>query len=768
MSLSPSSSSVSSIDDTFELHNNKSKMNQSITFIVEGSDQLFPQRTLTPPSSGLPIIIGRAADPDKQAKFKTSAPYQAAPDNAKFHCPVMSRTHAQLTWIDQKPYLQDTGSTHGTWYQPSSRVFVPDSKGRKTRNVPHAAWDKIPKSLLLQEGMSIRFGRAITNPSNKARHTPLEVTIRFHRPSNEPAFKSGTYGLKNIHLNLSDDSNSQEEETESIKNTMEDVLGLPLVSPKKQVTDTDQRAPSTAKWDTFLTNPPDSTSIDALFILPHGHKKSIDPFLSGNPPLKLTRPSAKEPSPMANKPMSVSRPKPKPAVPEPQQSHTSTKPATSGATPSVKQAAVVIINEDKSMEHEEEDEEDSERSQQVEEESGEIDLQCTYGAKEAHNNDEEEAEDSSVEEESSSAPEDESNVQEDSSNPEEEHNSVEQEHSGYSDIEYSSRDFEGYNQSSVEEHSGSEEEDSVIRQDPKDAGNEIEALDGIEVVSQPAVQQAPEVQRKGGQSKKTNQVTQPDAAVQEDEEENEVSISESVALPSPTSCQEIASSTKNSSAVDNPPNKQVTKSIKDLSVVTTITSQTQFTETLNQLPESLLINPSVQVSFTLQPLHSPNFFEARTFTELDHVSNRLPIVCLNSQKSPQLKRLLESSGDHSISGGGNSISSDSQVVDGSPTIQFKRKRPVEFDEEEEGEVETGTPSRSTKTKGTMNHTRKSNKRVQTEKGICQHCSHEVVHPTKKIKFTSKLASVAQSVAIFALGGVATVAGILAFENVIVD
>ncbi|KAI9609634.1 hypothetical protein H4Q26_007599 [Puccinia striiformis f. sp. tritici PST-130] len=512
---------------------------------------------------------------------------------------------------------------------------------------------------------------------------------------------------------------------------MEDVLGLPLVSPKKQVTDTDQRAPSTAKWDTFLTNPPDSTSIDALFILPHGHKKSIDPFLSGNPPLKLTRPSAKEPSPMANKPMSVSRPKPKPAVPEPQQSHTSTKPATSGATPSVKQAAVVIINEDKSMEHEEEDEEDSERSQQVEEESGEIDLQCTYGAKEAHNNDEEEAEDSSVEEESSSAPEDESNVQEDSSNPEEEHNSVEQEHSGYSDIEYSSRDFEGYNQSSVEEHSGSEEEDSVIRQDPKDAGNEIEALDGIEVVSQPAVQQAPEVQRKGGQSKKTNQVTQPDAAVQEDEEENEVSISESVALPSPTSCQEIASSTKNSSAVDNPPNKQVTKSIKDLSVVTTITSQTQFTETLNQLPESLLINPSVQ-------------------------------------KSPQLKRLLESSGDHSISGGGNSISSDSQVVDGSPTIQFKRKRPVEFDEEEEGEVETGTPSRSTKTKGTMNHTRKSNKRVQTEKGICQHCSHEVVHPTKKIKFTSKLASVAQSVAIFALGGVATVAGILAFENVIVD
>ncbi|KAI9617488.1 hypothetical protein KEM48_007078 [Puccinia striiformis f. sp. tritici PST-130] len=207
MSLSPSSSSVSSIDDTFELHNNKSKMNQSITFIVEGSDQLFPQRTLTPSSiECLPIIIGRAADPDKQAKFKTSAPYQAAPDNAKFHCPVMSRTHAQLTWIDQKPYLQDTGSTHGTWYQPSSRVFI-------------------PKSLPLQEGMSIRFGRAITNPSNKARHTPLEVTIRFHRPSNEPAFKSGTYGLKNIHLNLSDDSNSQEEETESIKNTMEDVLG---------------------------------------------------------------------------------------------------------------------------------------------------------------------------------------------------------------------------------------------------------------------------------------------------------------------------------------------------------------------------------------------------------------------------------------------------------------------------------------------------------------------------------------------------------------
>ncbi|KAA1079482.1 hypothetical protein PGT21_012810 [Puccinia graminis f. sp. tritici] len=75
--------------------------------------------------------------------------------------------------------------------------------------------------------MNIRFGRAITNPSNGTRHTPLEVKVRFHRPA-QP-FKSGTYGLKDSHLNSSDESSDEDRSIKTRDDTV-NCAGLSAIS----------------------------------------------------------------------------------------------------------------------------------------------------------------------------------------------------------------------------------------------------------------------------------------------------------------------------------------------------------------------------------------------------------------------------------------------------------------------------------------------------------------------------------------------------------
>ncbi|KAA1088757.1 hypothetical protein PGTUg99_027037 [Puccinia graminis f. sp. tritici] len=104
-----------------------------------------------------------------------------------------------------------------------------------------------------------------------------------------------------------------------------------------------------------------------------------------------------------------------------------------------------------------------------------------------------------------------------------------------------------------------------------------------------------------------------------------------------------------------------TASVKDVSVVTTITSQTQFTESLNRLPESLA--KTIQVSFKLKPLHTSSL--GRTITE-SNVSNRLPIVHTYFCQSPKMKRVHKSSGEQGAPRnraalGGNSTSRDPQA-----------------------------------------------------------------------------------------------------------
>ncbi|OAV92375.1 hypothetical protein PTTG_02232 [Puccinia triticina 1-1 BBBD Race 1] len=690
MAYSPgsSSSTASSLDDTFHLHQQRiskkadqENMASPIIFTLTSADHLFPQRTLTPPSSGLPIIIGRAADPDKQAKFKTSAPYQAAPDNAKFHCPVMSRTHAQLTWIDHRPYLQDTGSTHGTWYQPN-RVFVADSKGRKIRAVSHAAWEKIPKSLPLQEGMSIRFGRAITNPSNGTRHTPLEVKVRFHRPS-EP-FKPGTYGLKDSHINSSDDSG---DEDRSHKTDDDAVDGARLTTASKNQSPERLPGPPGSKSDLISVarnaNPPDSS-----LTVGHAAPETVDRFLSSNSPCNSTRSSDKNPSPLLDRSL-IKRPNVKLLTLAVQQPDACPKQLSSVASRVAKPTEEAANSQDKAAN----EEEPGELSDGLEEENGEFDLQCTYGAREAP-----------------------SHIEEEHSDVDQQHSAVEQEHSAV-DQEHSSAEEDDSNDE--EEQSEIEEEDSGIADDSV----ELQAAQDGEAAPLASVHQERDVDPNGRQTRNQNEVSQPGA-----QEASEVSMEnsqESVnddSVSSSASSQE-ASPPKISSVVDSVQKKHVSKSFKDLSVVTTITSQTKFTESLNRLPESL----------------------AKTV------------------QSPKFKRLHKSSGEQETAKNrsaltGNSNPSDArvapvEVVDGPSPVQAKRKRPAEFDEEESGNLSAKAPVSS----------RKASKRAPGS--VCQHCAHEV-HPAKKPKLSSKLVSAAQSLAIFALGGVATVAGILAFENVI--
>ncbi|EFP81440.2 uncharacterized protein PGTG_07061 [Puccinia graminis f. sp. tritici CRL 75-36-700-3] len=598
----------------------------------------------------------------------------------------MSRTHAQLTWIDNRPYLQDTGSTHGTWYQPN-RVFVADPKGRKIRHVSHAAWEKIPKSLPLQEGMNIRFGRAITNPSNGTRHTPLEVKVRFHRPV-QP-FKSGTYGLKDSHLNSSDDSSDEDRSIKTRDDTV-DCAGLSAISKDRPPEGLSDQRHSSAQSDSKseLTdvgrniNPPDSTvtvgHVARFFAPQEGRKvpEAVDQSLFSNSPSNSTRSSDENPSPVFDTSISPTRPNVNSTGPGPKQSDTCLQQLSSVASHPAKKKESGFFLDVESI-----DEEKGQRSSKVEEGNRDVDLQSTYGAKGVH-----------------------SDLEQDHGHVGQEHSSAEEGHSN-----------------AEEEHSEVEEEDSGIANDSKDPEGEP--------ASQLNAQQKRQVEPKGPHTHNQNEAVQTDAHEDSEASVESIQVSgnedSSEDLSSSASCQEI-SPPKVSSVVDSVQKKHVSKSFKDVSVVTTITSQTQFTESLNRLPESL----------------------AKTI------------------QSPKMKRVHKSGGEQETPRnraalGGNSTSRDPQAppvaaadeLAPAPPVQTKRKRPAEFDEEESGNVTTKT----------LVSSRKVNKRAPVS--VCQHCAHGA-HPTKKPKLSSKLVSAAQSIAIFALGGVATVAGILAFENVI--
>lgn len=488
--------------------------------------------------------------------------------------------------------------------------------------------------LQLQEGMNIRFGRAITNPLNGTRHTPLEVKVQFHRPA-EP-FKSGTYGLKDSHLNSSDDSSDEDRSIKTRDDTL-DCASLSAISknrPSEGLSDQHLSSAQSGSQSELIDvvrnlNPPDSTVTVghvARFIAPQEGKKvqeAVDRFLSSNLPSNSIRSSDKDPSPVFDTSTSPTRPNANSSGPGPKQSDTYLQQLSAVASDPAKTRESPVVLDDESM-----DEEKGERISKVEEGNRDVDLQCTYGAKEVH------------------------------SGMEEDHGHVGQEHSIVEEAQSNAE----------EEHSEVEEEDSGIVDDANDSDGE-------------AAQKKRQTEPKGLHTQDQNEVVRPDA--HEDSEASVESIQVSgnedslEDLSSSASCQEI-SPPKVSSVADSVQKKHVSKSFKDVSVVTTITSQTQFTESLNRLPESLA--KTIQVSFRLKPLHTSSL--GRTLTE-SNVSNRLPIVHTHFCQSPKMKRVHKSSGEQETARnraalGGNSTSRDAQVppavaADGKPQMTPHRE-----------------------------------------------------------------------------------------------
>ncbi|CBY24224.1 unnamed protein product [Oikopleura dioica] len=75
-----------------------------IVFECEGTRYVFEKRTVELSIKGDHVKIGRSQGPLKPQS-----------DNVIFDCRVLSRTHAQLRFLNDKFYLKDTGSSNGTF-----------------------------------------------------------------------------------------------------------------------------------------------------------------------------------------------------------------------------------------------------------------------------------------------------------------------------------------------------------------------------------------------------------------------------------------------------------------------------------------------------------------------------------------------------------------------------------------------------------------------------------------------------------------------------
>lgn len=199
---------------------------------------------------------------------------------------------------------------------------------------------------------------------------------------------------------------------------------------------------------------------------------------------------------------------------------------------------------------------------------------------------------------------------------------------------------------------------------------------------------------------------------EEDDEVNSCSASESPSsLPSPR---------QNKDSIVNITKKTASsKTFRDMSVVTTITSKTHFTESLNRLPENSVQSPKIV-----------GLVEPKAQDALESAS-------AENSKPDRNGRLIP-------------------IVDGTvcTSSRLKRKRSVESVGQGE---ETG--------KNVTVHKKKLIKKSIAGGAICSHCSNELPQP-KKQRLSAHVLSAARSLFIFALGGAATVAGILAFENII--
>lgn len=91
-----------------EMSNNN--MEVKITLVPLGRDEKQNHRTIAVTPDNLSVSVGRASKNPSKGLL-------AAPNNAWFDYPILSRTHAKFTAScnQQEIYLQDCGSTHGTY-----------------------------------------------------------------------------------------------------------------------------------------------------------------------------------------------------------------------------------------------------------------------------------------------------------------------------------------------------------------------------------------------------------------------------------------------------------------------------------------------------------------------------------------------------------------------------------------------------------------------------------------------------------------------------
>lgn len=193
-----------SIENTFEHHSQRNM--SSVSFTSSNGDT----RTISSPPNGAPIIIGRASN---VKSLPLPHPNHPTSHNLIFNCPVMSKTHAELCWVQHQPFIKDTGSTHGTWVKSNGSLL------RLKPDRPHK----------LENGMAIRFGKIIgTGPQNdRERHYPIEVTVKISKTS-------GTYGLTDQLLTSSDElsENEAEEQDEEGKEDDEEEEQCAIVDPQ--------------------------------------------------------------------------------------------------------------------------------------------------------------------------------------------------------------------------------------------------------------------------------------------------------------------------------------------------------------------------------------------------------------------------------------------------------------------------------------------------------------------------------------------------------
>ncbi|CAH7674554.1 hypothetical protein BY996DRAFT_6908615 [Phakopsora pachyrhizi] len=175
-------------------------------------------------------------------------------DPTKFRCPVMSKLHVELSWSGPETYIRDLGSTHGTWLRKRTSTC--------TSLVPISS----RRPLKLEHGMIIQFGRAVTYPKDGTKYKPLEVTIKFPS-SSSPSRSKGTYGLTEQILQSSEEENYAPSACDTQKTVLERRFVLPksglcgstdldaLRRPRNRSTDAVvSKAPRRLKSDYFKSN----------------------------------------------------------------------------------------------------------------------------------------------------------------------------------------------------------------------------------------------------------------------------------------------------------------------------------------------------------------------------------------------------------------------------------------------------------------------------------------------------------------------------------